>query len=54
MRQAMPDHNYFANLIWQISKHLRVGGELTYRRTEYTLVRNNDGLGFQTQVQYKF
>jgi hypothetical protein len=48
------NETYFANLIWDPTKHLRIGVELTYRRTEYTVFRNNDGLGFQTQVQLKF
>ena len=52
--QPVRNETYFANLIWQATKHIRVGGELTYRRTEYTLLRNNDGMGFQTQVQWKF
>jgi hypothetical protein len=53
---GQPDRNEtdFANLQWEVSKHFRMGCELTYRRTEYTLLRNNDGMGFQTQVQFKF
>src|SRR5215510_7028334 len=34
MRQAMPDHNYFANLIWQIADLLRG----PYRPREYERV----------------
>jgi hypothetical protein len=52
--QPVRNETYFANLIWDPSKHFRFGVELTYHRTEYTLFRNNDGLGFQTQVQLKF
>jgi hypothetical protein len=52
--QPVRNETYFANLIWDVTKHWRVGGEVTYRRTEYTVVRNNDGMGFQTQVQLKF
>ncbi len=52
--QPVRNETYFANLIWDPSKHLRFGWEVTYRRTEYTLLRNNDGLGFQTQVQFRF
>jgi hypothetical protein len=45
----------FANLLWDASKYLRVGWELTFRKTAYTFpLRNNDGVGFQTQVQWKF
>jgi hypothetical protein len=52
--QPVRNETYFANLIWDVTKHLRLGWEVTYRRTEYTLLRNNDGMGFQTQVQLKF
>jgi hypothetical protein len=52
--QPVRNETYFANLIWDASKHWRLGCEVTYRRTEYTLFRNNDGMGFQTHVQFKF
>jgi hypothetical protein len=52
--QPVRNETYFANLIWDPTKYLRFGGEFTYRRTEYTLFRNNDGVGFQTQMQFKF
>jgi hypothetical protein len=45
---------WFANLIWDPSKHFRVGCEVTYRKTAYTVVSNNDGVTVQTQVQLKF
>jgi hypothetical protein len=48
------NETYFANLIWDPTKHLRFGFEVDYRRTEYTLVRNNDGFGCQMQFQLKF
>jgi hypothetical protein len=44
----------FANLIWDVAKHLRAGFEVIYRKTAYTLVPNNQGVGSQTQVQLKF
>jgi hypothetical protein len=52
--QQVRNETYFANLIWDPNKYWRLGWELTYRRTEYTLFRNNDGLGFQTHVQFSF
>jgi hypothetical protein len=52
--QPVRNETYFANLIWDVTKHLRLAGELTYRKTAYTLVPNNDGVGFQVQVQFKF
>ena len=52
--QPVRNETYFANLIWDVTKHFRVAGEVTYRKTAYTVVPNNDGVGFQTQVQWKF
>jgi hypothetical protein len=52
--QPVRNETYFANLIWDATKHLRFGWEVTYRRTAYTLLRNNEGMGFQSQVQWKF
>jgi hypothetical protein len=48
------NETYFTNLIWDPTKHIRVGVQANYRRTEYTLVRNNDGFGGQMQFQLKF
>jgi hypothetical protein len=52
--QPVRNETYFINLIWDVSKHLRLGCEVTYRRTAYTVLGNNEGLGVQTQLQYKF
>ncbi len=52
--QPVRNDTYFANLIWDVTKHFRLAGEFTYRKTAYTVVSNNDGFGFQTQVQFKF
>jgi hypothetical protein len=52
--QMVRNETYFSNLIWDVTKHFRIAGELTYRRTAYSLVRNNDGVGFHTQVVWKF
>lgn len=52
--QTVRNETYYLNLVWDPSKYLRFGWELTYRRTEYLLVRNNDGFGFQTQMQFRF
>src|SRR5262249_4693206 len=52
--QPVRNETYFANLIWDVTKHFRVAGEVTYRKTAYTLVPNNDGIGFHTQVQWRF
>ena len=52
--QPVRNDTYFANLIWDPSSHFRLAGEFTYRKTAYTLVPNNQGVGFQTQLQFKF
>src|SRR5262245_31680893 len=52
--QATRNQTYFANLIWDPTKYLRLGFEVTYRQTAYTLFGNNQGVGFQTRVQFKF
>ncbi len=48
------NQTYFANLIWDVTKYLRLGFETTYRQTAYPLRLNNDGVGFQTVVQMSF
>jgi hypothetical protein len=45
---------YFANLIWDVTKHLRLAAAVDYRRTESRLLNNNDGVGCQFQAQLKF
>jgi hypothetical protein len=52
--QPVRNDTWFANLIWDVTGHFRVAGELSYQKTAYTKVLNNEGLGFVTQVQFKF
>ena len=52
--QTVRNDTYFANLIWDATKHFRLAWEVTYRQTSYTVVPNNDGIGFHTQVQWKY
>ena len=52
--QRLRNEAYFANLIWDVTQAFRVGGEVTYRKTSYAGLQNNDGVGFQMQVQWKF
>ena len=52
--QAIRNDTFFANLIWDVTKHFRLAGEFTYRRTAYIVLPNNDGIGLQFQVQFKF
>jgi hypothetical protein len=48
------NETYFANIIWDVTKYLRLGFETTYRQTAYPLRLNNEGVGFQTVVQMSF
>ncbi len=52
--QLIRNETIFANLIWDVTKYFRIGGEVTYRETGYKGLPGNDGVGFQTQVQWKF
>jgi len=52
--QRVRNETIFANLIWDPSKYFRWGLEFTYRKTAYTVLNNNDGVGIETQVQFKF
>jgi hypothetical protein len=52
--QASFNDTYFANLIWDVTKSFRTAIEFTYRNTDYIGLRNNDGFGVQTQIQWKF
>jgi hypothetical protein len=52
--QIAKNETVWANLIWDWNKHLRFAWELTYRKTDYAALRDNEGLGAHTQVQWKF
>ena len=46
----------FANLYWDISASLRIGNEVTWRKTHYKnpLLLDNDGFGYHSQFQWSF
>ena len=50
------NQTYFANLLWDVNQTFRLGFEFTYRDTEYRspLLRDNQGPGFHTQLQWLF
>ncbi len=52
--QIVRNETYFANLIWDVTRYFRVAWEFTYRETSYKVLRDNDGVGFHTQFQWKF
>jgi hypothetical protein len=53
-RQPVRNDTYFANIIWDVTKHIQLACEFTYRKTAYTVFSNNEGFGVQTQAQFKF
>ncbi|HEV3302121.1 MAG TPA: hypothetical protein VG055_20880 [Planctomycetaceae bacterium] len=52
--QRLRNEAYFANLIWEVTEAYRLAGEVTYRKTSYVALANNDGVGFQFQAQWRF
>jgi hypothetical protein len=52
--QITRNETAFANVIWDITKQLRVGFEFTWRKTNYVALRDNQGTGYHTQVQWSF
>jgi len=52
--QPVRNDTWFANLIWDPSKYFRAALEVTYRKTAYLGVPNNQGTGIQTQFQFRF
>lgn len=52
--QPVRNETFFANLIWDPNKYFRLGFEVTYRKTAWTVFQNNDGVGIESQVQFKF
>ncbi len=46
---------FFANILWDVNKSLRLGFELTRRATAYRApLQDNEGYGFHTQAQWSF
>src|SRR5262245_41790101 len=52
--QIAQNRTFFANLIWDLTRQLRVGFEFTWRKTDYVRLPDNDGVGLHTQVQWAF
>jgi hypothetical protein len=52
--QPFRNQTWFANIIWDPTKHLQFACEFTYRMTDYTVLPNNQGFGIQGQTQLKF
>jgi hypothetical protein len=52
--QILRNETYWATTLWDVTKALRVGFEVAHRSTSYQTLLDNSGIGFQTQVQWKF
>lgn len=48
------NETYFANLLWDVNKTLRIGFEYTYRETEYAALPGNQGSGYHGQFRWSF
>jgi hypothetical protein len=50
------NQTYYTNLLWDVNQTFRIGFEFAYRDTEYKspLLRDNQGAGFHTQLQWSF
>ncbi len=44
----------FANVIWDVTQSFRLASEFTYRTTDYLALPDNEGFGYQWQMQWKF
>jgi hypothetical protein len=44
----------FANLYWDVSSSLRIGNEVTWRKTNYKNLLDNDSFGYHSQFQWSF
>jgi hypothetical protein len=52
--QISRNDTVFANLIWDVTKSFRLAHEITYRTTDFLTFNDNDGIGLQWQMQWKF
>ena len=52
--QIARNDSFFANLIWDVTRSVRLAVEFTVRETDYVLLNDNDGVGVHTQMQWKF
>jgi hypothetical protein len=54
LSQVARNETVFANLLWDVTKSLRLGFEITFRDTDYVALPDNDGVGLHGQMQWKF
>jgi hypothetical protein len=53
---ALPIRNqtYYVTTLWDVTKAFRVGFQVSYLKTNYSILKDNQGLVFHGQVQWKF
>jgi hypothetical protein len=44
----------YATTIWDVTKAFRVGFQISYLKTNYAILKDNEGFIFHTQLQWKF
>jgi hypothetical protein len=52
--QIVRNETYYANLLWDVTPLFRLGFEVSYRETAYSVLTDNDGMGYHVQCKYKF
>lgn len=48
------NETYYATTIWDMTKNFRVAFQISYLKTAYSVLRDNSGVSFHTQFQWKF
>jgi hypothetical protein len=54
LTQIARNQTYYANLIWDASKTIQVSAAVQYRRTDYVVLPDADGMVFLTQMLWRF
>lgn len=52
--QLSRNDTVFSNLLWDVTKFLRLGLEVTYCQTDYVALPGDQGIGVHGQMQWKF
>lgn len=50
----LKNETYYANLLWDMNATFRIAYEFTWRKTEYSALRDIEGAGLHTQFQWSF
>jgi hypothetical protein len=48
------NQTYYATTIWDVTKAFRIGFQVSYLKTNYSVLKDNEGFIFHTQLQWKF